>query len=447
MKPVKQFFLFALITAGFSMFLIACKKHDNPYRKGVYFKVENVLDAKKLAESGTFKGAGTDPVPPVIFPGQKVSFSFSAGKGQALMFATMYGWSNDLFFAPANPGIMLFDNNSDPVEGDVSDQIKLWDNGTRINQQPGMNVMHPGDPDNKAIKEVMGTDDQGNAYLAAGKLLKATLKYDGNSVFTFTIENTSGGTQNETPFSPGVWAVSNILAGNLLSPAPFFESGKPTANGVTAIAERGDNSELWNYAGANTSILTPLSPVLIVVYNGKTNPLFKTGENDFGKGLSDIAQKGDASVLATALKNMPGVRNVYVAAAQGTTVLLPALAGNEAGQIEQKIDIKPGDKISFATMFGYSNDWFFSFGEDGVDAGTTGDLSNKVMLYDDGTAVDQFPGAGNSQAAFGGAISNNAGELNGAAPSPESKPVDEISDTYPVPAVKDIIRVSIMNKN
>ena len=71
-----------------------------------------------------------------------------------------------------------------------------------------------------------------------------------------------------------------------------------------------------------------------------------------------------------------------------------------------------------------------------MDAGTTGDISNKVMLYDDGTAVDQFPGAGNSQAAFGGA-----------APTPESKPVDEISDTYPVPAVKDIIRVSIMNKN
>ena len=97
--------------------------------------IENVLDSKPLVESGTFKGTGT---PPVILPGQSVSFSFSAAKNQRLTFATMYGWSNDLFFAPANPGIKLYNDDGTPITGDVSAQIKLWDNGTRVNQTPGM---------------------------------------------------------------------------------------------------------------------------------------------------------------------------------------------------------------------------------------------------------------------------------------------------------------------
>jgi hypothetical protein len=156
----------------FVLLLFASCKKDNshPQVKGT-IKVENVLMARNLAESGTFKGAGN---PPVILPGQELSFSFSAGKGQALSFATMYGWSNDLFFAPVNPGIALFDAEGNPLEGDVSDQLRIWDNGTRINQKPGMTVSHPGMADNMSIKEVNGMDAQGNTYLPAKQLMKGT---------------------------------------------------------------------------------------------------------------------------------------------------------------------------------------------------------------------------------------------------------------------------------
>lgn len=186
----------------------SCKKKDVEMEQTQpnSITIENVLDSKSLAESGTFKGSGT---PPVIFPGQSVSFSFYAGPGQSLSFATMYGWSNDLFFAPENPGIKLYDDAGTPITGDVSSQIKLWDNGTRINQKPGMAVVHPGTAETspKNIIEVSGTDAQGNTYLPASQLLKATLAYDGNSKFTITLMNKSGGTANETPLSPGVWAV------------------------------------------------------------------------------------------------------------------------------------------------------------------------------------------------------------------------------------------------
>src|SRR5690348_15459232 len=86
--------------------LAACKKdHDMPPAQSETITIENVLDSKPLVETGTFQGTGK---PPVILPGQSTTFTFSAAKNQRLTFATMYGWSNDLFFAPANPGIKLY---------------------------------------------------------------------------------------------------------------------------------------------------------------------------------------------------------------------------------------------------------------------------------------------------------------------------------------------------
>src|SRR5881396_2915198 len=123
---------FAVLFAG--VLMTACKKENEPMIQLNTITIENVLNSKPLVESGTFKGTGT---PPVILPGQSVSFSFSAAKNQRLTFATMYGWSNDLFFAPANPGIKLYNDDGTPITGDISAQIKLWDNGTRVNQKPG----------------------------------------------------------------------------------------------------------------------------------------------------------------------------------------------------------------------------------------------------------------------------------------------------------------------
>src|ERR1700759_2793588 len=201
--------------------MVSCKKDSHPGGGATQMEtlsVENVLQSQPLVESGTFQGTGS---PALILPGQSTTITFSAAKGEALSFATMYGWSNDLFFAPANPGIQVYDNTGNPIEGDVSAQIKLWDNGTRINQKPGSTVNHPGTADNANIMEVSGTDAQGNTYLPASQLVKATLKYNGNSNFTLTLANNSGGTANETPLSPGVWTISYIVGGNLLMPNPL----------------------------------------------------------------------------------------------------------------------------------------------------------------------------------------------------------------------------------
>ncbi|WP_440135618.1 spondin domain-containing protein [Chitinophaga sancti] len=381
--------------------LAACNKDDNNTNSSsqVTLTVENVLQSRPLVESGTFQGSGS---PAVIQPGQSTTITFYAAKGEALSFATMYGASNDLFFAPANPGILVYDNMGNPIEGDVSDQVKLWDNGTRVNQKPGAGVTHPGVAESKNITEVTTLDAEGNTYLAASKLVTASLKYNGNSSFTLTLKNTSGGTANETPLSPGVWSISYIAGGNLLAPNPLYQSGKPTANGLTDIAEAGNNSTLATYIQSITGIFTPLSPILVVIYNGIDNPIYKTGQVDAGKGLMLLAQKGNADTLAAYLRTVKGVKAAYVLPAPSTTVLLPQISGAKGGMVSMQIDVTTGDRLAIATMYGFSNDWFFASAGNGVDAMQKGDISNTLQLFDDGTAVNQFPGAGVTQVNLAG---------------------------------------------
>ncbi len=420
-----------LLSAGFT----ACKKDKNDSNgeatQSTTITVENVLNAQPLVESGTFQGSGT---PALILPGQSATITFSAAKGEALSFATMYGASNDLFFAPANPGIQVYDDSGKPIEGDVSAQVKLWDNGTRLNQKPGVTVSHPGTAESKNISEVTGTDAQGNSYLAASKLVKATLKYNGNSTFTLTLENISGGTANETPLSPGVWAVSYIVGGNLLAPNPLFTNGEPTANGLTNVAEAGDNSALSAYAKSITGIFTPLSPVLVVVYNGIDNPIYKTGEADRGQGLKPLAQQGNADTLAAYLKGKPGIKAVYVLPAPTTKVLLPQIGGQKGGIVSQEINVSKGDRLAIATMYGFSNDWFFASTGNGVDATQKGDISTSVQLYDNGTAINQFPGAGVTQFNLAGT------------PLKENQPIAIVPNPNAfttLPAITGIVKVTL----
>ncbi len=428
-NSLKTFALYASVAL-----LAACHKDDDMAAdRPATITIENVLDSRPLVESGTFKGSGT---PPVILPGQSATLSFSAAKNQRLSFATMYGWSNDLFFAPVNPGIKLYNDDGTPITGDVSAQVKLWDNGTRMNQAPGAAVVHPGTAEGqpKMIKEVNGMDDQGNSYLPASQLMKLTLAYNGNSTFTLTITNTSGGTANETPFSPGVWAISYVAGGNLLLPEPVYSAGKLSANGLTNIAEAGDNSVLSNYLTGKTGIFTPLSPVLVVVYTGNENPIFKVGEKDRGEGLKELAQKGNADVLAATLKTKSMVKAVYVLKEASNTVLLPAMGESAGGKVSQQLMIKPGYKIAIATMYGFSNDWFFATSGEGWDATMKGDRSASVGLYDNGTAIDQFPGAGITQFNLAGTPLTES-KVIAAVPNPNAFTT--------LPAINKIIKVTL----
>ncbi len=85
------------------------------------------------------------------------------------------------------------------------------------------------------------------------------------------------------------------------------------------------------------------------------------------------------------------------------------VGGTEAGGIgpggayEFEFTAPIGARLSLATMFVQSNDWFYATGSEGValynSDGTqvTGDITSEFNLYDAGTEEDQEPGVGDNQ--------------------------------------------------
>jgi hypothetical protein len=88
--------------------------------------------------TGVFNTPVGDSQPGPALPGKAYEFSFSATPGAKLTFTTMFGQSNDLFYAPSENGISLFDRYGKPIHGDITRHFQLWDAGTEVNQEPGL---------------------------------------------------------------------------------------------------------------------------------------------------------------------------------------------------------------------------------------------------------------------------------------------------------------------
>lgn len=80
--------------------------------------------------------AGADKPGPLL-PGNSYEFSFEGSEGMKLNLIAMYGQSNDLFYAPKT-ALDLFDKAGNPLNGDVTEELLLWDAGTEVNQAPGI---------------------------------------------------------------------------------------------------------------------------------------------------------------------------------------------------------------------------------------------------------------------------------------------------------------------
>jgi hypothetical protein len=131
---------------------------------------------------------------------------------------------------------------------------------------------------------------------------------------------------------------------------------------------------------------------------------------------------------------MDGVKAVYVLPAPDSKVLLPAMGGAPGGKVSQQLNVSKGDRLAIATMYGFSNDWFFASKDNGVDATKSGDISTSIGLYDDGSAINQFPGAGITQFNLAGT------------PLAESIPIAAVPNPNAfttLPSIDHIIKVTI----
>jgi hypothetical protein len=101
----------------------------------------DLISKKLLTKVGSiYTGVFNVPVgssmPSPALPGGAYEFTFTASAGMRLNLITMYGQSNDLFYSPKE-ALDLFDANGDPLTGDITDRLLLWDAGTEKNQAPG----------------------------------------------------------------------------------------------------------------------------------------------------------------------------------------------------------------------------------------------------------------------------------------------------------------------
>ena len=125
---------------------------------------------------------GEVPGAPPVAPGGAFEFDVEAQPGHRLSFASMFVPSNDVFVAPGASGIALWPADGDPVEGDVTAAIDLWDAGTEPNGPPGRGPDQApaqerptqGADEDGVVRRLSDVDD-GHSYPAASEVVRVTL--------------------------------------------------------------------------------------------------------------------------------------------------------------------------------------------------------------------------------------------------------------------------------
>ena len=91
-------------------------------------------DAGRHGIFNTPAGAGA---PGLIGPGAAYEFTITAARRTKLTLVTMFGQSNDYFYATGEP-VKLFDSAGEPLSGDITSRFALYDAGTEVNQEAGV---------------------------------------------------------------------------------------------------------------------------------------------------------------------------------------------------------------------------------------------------------------------------------------------------------------------
>jgi hypothetical protein len=365
----------------------------------------------------------------------------------------MFVQSNDLFFAFPPEGLALFDADGTPRTGDVTSELHLYDAGTEVNEQPGVGVNQAprqsgpdtGPEENGVVQAISeGTAGvSGFAYPATTDVIRTTLLHDGATTFTFRIENVSTSSTLTTPdgsvavpLSPGAWAVHTDAV-------TFYELGAPASAGLEDIAEDGGPGVLSAALEAVTGITVPLSPGAFAVHTGVAQ-LYTVGQAA-SAGLEAIAEDGNPGILVGDATGLDGVRRVEIFnTPDGANAPGPIGPG---GSYSFTFDASPGDRLSLATMYIQSNDFFYGFDSAGLALfsvdGTpvSGDVTGRIALYDAGTEADEEPGIGLNQAI------RQAGPDTGTEENGTVVRVNGSNDGYTYPANDQIIRVTITPTN
>lgn len=452
MKNLNFFLLLALLIT------VACDDDDdgNGRRNTANFTVtiENVATSYSFLDGEIFNTPVDAAEPAPAFPGEEYQITFDAGRNQRLSFATMLAATNDLFFGPDSDGIALYDVNGDPVEGNITDQIYLWDAGTEVNEEPyvGPNTVtnqeapNTGDDEDGAILKIEDvTTGVAFNYPEVSELLEVSLVYNGESEFTLTIEvletaqlETSEGTV-PAPISPGVWVVHG-------GENPLYTEGEADLDqGLEAIAEDGAPTTLGAYVDSNTGITFPISPGVWVVHNANTSPLFEEGTADFGDGLEEIAEDGNISVLQANLGSLSGeVDSGVFNSPQGSSSTGPIRPGDT---YQFSFDAQQNEHLSLAAMLAATNDIFLGTSDNGIPLfnsnGTpiSGNVTSQFFWWDAGTEENEQPAIGPNT------VTNQLAQDTGIDENGTVELLSNVDDDFSYPAVNQVVQITITSSN
>ncbi len=370
--------------------------------------IENVATAKPFTSAGVFNTPAGDEKAGPLTPGKTYEFTVDAGRKQKLSFVTMLAATNDLFFGPKGDGIALYDEDGEPISGEVTDQIYLWDAGTEVNEEPrvGPNTVSKqagpdtGPAENGDVIAIADADDDFEFdYPEAADVMTVAVTHLDGTEFKVTIENVSSDMALQTsegdfaaPLSPGVWVVHN-------GADPLFTVGMPDrGQGLEHIAEDGNPTMLGDFVAENAGITYPASPGVWVVHEAGTRPLFQEDAADYDDGLEHIAEDGNPMMLGANLAETDGqVAGAIFNMPVGSNAPGPITPGKS---YQFSFEAHPGESLSLVTMLAATNDVFFGpddmgialFGANG--APLSSDITDELYLWDAGTESNEEPGIG-----------------------------------------------------
>jgi hypothetical protein len=365
-----------------------------------------------VLKSGAFDVPVGRASPGPIRSGDAYEITFTAGRAHRVSFATMFGASNDWFYGTPSEGVALYEDGV-PLAQDITSLLRLYDAGTEIDEEPSVGAStgprqsspDAGAPDAIGFVRALGnpivlTDGSSFTMPALEDVLHASIVPVGDRTFRLRIENvsapgalpTSQGAR-DIALSPGVW----VVHGNM---NPLFTVGEADrGEGLELIAEAGRMQTLASFLAERSGVATGFSPGTLVVHSsGK--PLFSVGQPDRGLGLEQIAESGNVSVLdealGTAFPEGASVKAIFNMV-DGSDAPGPLRVGDT---YTFTFEAMRGDRLSFASMFGASNDWIVGGPDDGIalfdddGAPLSGDHTSALRFYDVGTEIDEEPAVG-----------------------------------------------------
>lgn len=213
----------------------------------------------------------------------------------------------------------------------------------------------------------------------------------------------------------------------------------PTATASTRFFIRVENTSSGEVLKLSNGKSAPFvsAPVLWVIHDGSTNPIFTGGKPDAGQGLELLAETGDPTKL---VKSLTGKSGIVAIGAVAKPVGAEAEGPLTPGQwYEFEIVAEPGQVLSTAWMFGQSNDLFYSNQRpialfDASGKPKSGEMTAQLSLWDAGTEVNEEPGLGPNQGPRQKTPDAGRAERQGIA---------RVRDKYSYPRTSDVLRVTI----